>query len=58
MGRYPDSAIAKLKEEQERLDQSFSRVWGLLSPSTERDEVMWHIMTAKRKLNQIIKENE
>lgn len=57
-GHYPASAIEQLKIQNERLEFVFTHVWSILSRSAERDEVMWHIMTAKHKLNQIIKENE
>lgn len=58
MNQLPESVVKKLEEERERLDRSFSRIWGLLSPSVERDEVMWHIISAKRTLHVIIKENK
>lgn len=56
--KYPQSAIDRLKDEGERLEQSFMRIWGALSPSHERDAIMHHLFTAKHKLNQLIKEND
>ena len=57
-GHYPDYAIKTLEEISERLEREFQRVWGALSPSFERDEVMHHLFTAKHKINLIIKGNE
>jgi hypothetical protein len=53
----PKEVIKKLETESERVDLCFSKVWGLLPPSAKRDEIMWHLITAKQKLNEFIKEN-
>jgi hypothetical protein len=53
---YPDYAIQELKETRERLDRMFQQVWAVLSPSVERDIVMYHLAFAKKKLNDIIGE--
>jgi hypothetical protein len=55
--KYSDYVIKVLEEEKERIDKSFTRVWAALSPSYERDEIMWHLVTAKKKLNDLIKNN-
>jgi hypothetical protein len=56
--KYPEYAINVLEEEKERIDRAFSRVWAALSPSYERDEIMWHLITAKKKLNDLINSNK
>lgn len=56
--RYPMDVLEKLAAERERLERSFSRIWGLLHPSQERDEVMLHILKAKMKIHAFIKEQE
>ena len=55
---YPDYAKKALWEEYERLERSFSKVWGVLSPSHERDKVMFHIAAAKIELYRILKEEK
>lgn len=55
--QIPDDVIAKLKNSGVILENTFSRIWGLLPPSTERDSIMWHIMTAKKELNEFISKN-
>lgn len=55
---YPESAINRLKEVGERLDREFHKVWGTISPSVERDTVMYHLFAAKKQLNEIIGGNE
>jgi hypothetical protein len=57
-GHYPEYAIQELKKVNKRLEQEFQIVWGALSPSPERDAVMWHIMTARKKINEIVEGNE
>jgi hypothetical protein len=56
--KYPDYVIEKLKKEHKQLDDVFSRVWGLMSPSKERDEIMWHVITAKKKISELIEKEE
>lgn len=51
---YPDYAIRELEEGRERLDREFQRVWAVLSPSVERDTVMYHLANAKKHINDII----
>jgi hypothetical protein len=57
-GHYPDYAVKILKEASEHLDSQFSRVWGALSPSVERDTVMYHLFAAKKQLNAILEVNK
>jgi hypothetical protein len=57
-GHYPDYAIKILKESSEQLDYQFSRVWGSLSPSIERDTVMYHLFAAKKQINDILEVNK
>lgn len=54
----PPHIIERLKVESERLTRSFESIWGLLPKTPERDEIMLHILQAKTKLNQFIKEND
>jgi hypothetical protein len=54
--KYPEHVISKLEDEWNRLDRSFSRLWGLLSPTPERDEMLVGIMKAKILLSKMIKE--
>jgi hypothetical protein len=54
--KYPDYVIEKLEKEWLVLDKSFSRLWGLLSPTPERDEMLVNIMKAKINLNKLIRE--
>lgn len=56
--KYPEYVIKVLEEETQRINHSFERVWAALSPSPERDEVMWHLITAKNKLNKIMEGNK
>jgi hypothetical protein len=54
--KYPEHITSKLEDEWNRLDRSFSRLWGLLSPTPERDEMLVGIMKAKILLSKMIKE--
>jgi hypothetical protein len=54
--KYPESVVSKMDEEWQKLDRSFSRLWGLLSPTPERDEMLVNIMKAKILLNKMITE--
>jgi hypothetical protein len=54
--KYPEHVVSKMDEEWVRLDRSFSRLWGLLSPTPERDEMLVGIMKAKILLHKMIKE--
>lgn len=56
--RLPDYAIQTLKEEYSRLDRSFSRIWGALSPSDKRDHIMQHILAANILISELIKQEE
>ena len=56
--KYPEHAINALKKEQDRLEYSISHIWGALYPSKERDEIMLHILNAKRLIGKVITENE
>jgi hypothetical protein len=53
----PDYAIKILKREADTLEMCFSRIWGVLPKSVERDEIMWHLLSAKTKLNRLLEEN-
>lgn len=55
--KYPESAIKRMETEYERLDRSFSSLWGLLSRTNERDEILLHIISAKTLLYKLIKES-
>jgi hypothetical protein len=57
MRKYPEYAVKRMEEEYERLDRSFSRLWGALSPSHERDEILLHVINAKTLLYKLIKES-
>jgi hypothetical protein len=54
----PSNIIEKMKEEEERLQRSFDRIWGLLPSTPERDLIMLNILQAKTQLNNYIKEND
>jgi hypothetical protein len=56
-GYYPEYAIQELEKVNKRLEQEFQIVWGALSPSVERDKVMWHIMTARKTITEILEVN-
>jgi hypothetical protein len=56
--KIPEYAVEKIQDEVEALDRSFSRVWGLLPKGQKRDEVMYHIVTAKLKLFSLLEENK
>jgi hypothetical protein len=53
----PKSAIDRLIEEYERIDHSFSRIWRVLPVSEERDEIMWHLASAKVYIRRFIKKH-
>jgi hypothetical protein len=53
-----ERAIKELKNVRDRLEQNFQKVWGILPISSERDEIMHYLFTAKHKLNQFIKEHD
>jgi hypothetical protein len=55
--KYPDYAIKAIEVEKKKIDRSFSIIWGALSPSVERDEILYHLITAKKKLNELINNN-
>lgn len=54
----PTMVIDRMKDEAARLTYSFERVWGLLPKTPERDEIMLHLLQAKTKLNDYIKEHD
>lgn len=54
----PKIVIDKLTEEYERIDNSFSRIWGLLPVSEERDEIMWHLASSKVHIRRFIKKHK
>jgi hypothetical protein len=57
-GYYPEHAISELEKQHESLERTFTKIWTVLSPSPERDEVMLHILLAKKKINEIITNNQ
>lgn len=54
----PEVVIARLKANEKRMEFVFESIWGLLPKTPERDEIMLHVLQAKTKLNQYIKEND
>lgn len=56
--QIPEHVLDKIKANENRLTFVFESIWGLLPKTPERDEIMLHILQAKTKLNQYIKEND
>jgi hypothetical protein len=54
----PENIIEKMKANEKRMEFVFESIWGLLPKTPERDEIMLHVLQAKTKLNQFIKEND
>lgn len=58
MRKLTDIQRKRLVQIKERVHRNFNEVWGLLSPSHKRNDLMTHLRKAEKLIEDLLKEGE